>query len=87
MFGTGIPVYSLDYKIEPSGSGFVIDGTVKQSGVPDGFTMPVPIFADDEFLGRVQVGDGEGEFRFRVSKKPERVLIDPFATVLASVPN
>jgi hypothetical protein len=82
VFGTGVPVYSLDYKIQASGNAFVVEGTVKQSGVPGGFTMPVPVYADSEFLGRVQASEGEGEFRFRVTKKPERVLIDPHNEVL-----
>jgi hypothetical protein len=82
VFETGIPAYELDYKIETAQSGFVVQGAIKQSGVPDGFTMPVPLYADDQLLGRVQVSDAEAEFRFTVSKKPERVVIDPQETVL-----
>ncbi|MBI2149261.1 MAG: hypothetical protein HYU27_01480 [Acidobacteria bacterium] len=84
VFGTGIPAYTLDYQVQPSQNGFVVEGTVKQSGVPDGFTMPVPIYADDELLGRVAVGENEVEFRFRATKKPERVIIDPLRTILTS---
>jgi len=47
--------------------------------------MPIPVFADDTLLGRVLVGDTEGEFRFKVEKKPERVVIDPRADVLANL--
>jgi hypothetical protein len=82
VFGTGVPTYALDYKIEADGNTFVIEGTIKQSGVPDGFVMLVPVFADDEFIGRVVVGDSEGEFRFRVTKKPERIVVDPHMDVL-----
>lgn len=84
VFGTGIPVYSLDYQVQPGQNEFVVEGTIKQSGVPDGFTMPVPVYADDELLGRVTVGENEVEFRFRVTKKPERVVIDPRQTILTS---
>jgi hypothetical protein len=46
--------------------------------------MPVPVYADNEYLGTVQVGESDGQFRFQVSKKPERVLIDPEMTVLTA---
>ena len=77
VFDTGVPTYTFDYKVESSGPQFTLEGTIKQSGVPDGFAMPVPLFADGQYVGSVQVSDSEGEFRFRVAKKPERVVIDP----------
>jgi hypothetical protein len=80
--GTGIPSYALEYKIEPVQNGFVIEGAITQSEVPDTFVMPVPIYADDEMLGRVSVGDEDGHFRFNVKKRPERVAIDPHDTIL-----
>ena len=84
VFATGVPVYTADYKIEPSGSEFAITGTIKQAGVPEGFSMLVPIYADDEYLGSVPVGDSEGDFRFRVIKKPERIVVDPEGTILTA---
>jgi hypothetical protein len=83
VFATGVPAYSLESRVEASGNAFVVQGTVRQSGVPDGFTMPVPVYADDQLLGRVQVGEGEGEFKFRVTKKPEKILLDPDHEVLS----
>jgi aminopeptidase N len=85
VFGMGVPTYKVDYKVEASGSAFIIEGTIKQTDVPDSFTMPVPLYADDEFLGRVTVSDAEGDFRFRVTKKPERVVIDPERTILTTI--
>ena len=85
VFGTGIPKYTLDYAVEPEGNAFIVRGTITQAGVPDDFIMPIPVFADDTLLGRVLVGDTEGEFRFKVDKKPERVVIDPRADVLANL--
>ena len=85
VFGTGIPKYTLDYTVELEGNAFIVRGTITQAGVPDDFIMPIPVFADDTLLGRVLVGDTEGEFRFKVDKKPERVVIDPRADVLANL--
>jgi hypothetical protein len=83
VFGVGVPSYALDYQIEPSGNAFTIQGKIKQANVPDGFAMPVPIYADDEFLGSVSAGDAEGEFRFKAAKRPDKVLADPHRDVLS----
>jgi len=85
VFATGLPSYSVEYKIAGSGSEFMIEGTITQMGVPDGFVMSVPIYADSESLGTVQVGESDGQFKFRVSKKPERLAIDPEMTILTAV--
>jgi hypothetical protein len=82
VFGTGIPKYELDYEIGQTGGAFVIEGKILQKGVPEVFTMPVPLYADDEFLGRVEVSGEGGSFRFEVKRRPSRVLLDPYETVL-----
>ena len=84
VFATGIPKYSVDYRIEAAGGEFMIEGRITQDGVPDGFSMPVPLYADADYLGTVDVGDSEGQFRFRLARQPERILIDPEMTVLTS---
>ena len=85
VFGTGVPAYRLDYKLEPSQNGFTIEGTIQQSNVSENFVMPIPVYADGEFLGRVAVSDEPGHFRFAVKKRPERVAMDPHGTVLAKL--
>ncbi len=82
IFGTGLPVYEMDYKIQPADNGFVISGNVKQTEVPEAFTMPVPVYADDMLLGRV-VGESQSEFQFRISRKPEHVTLDPHLEILS----
>jgi hypothetical protein len=82
VFGTGVPGYAVDYQVESAGDGFIVQGKIKQSNVPDDFAMPVPLYADDQFLGNVTVSEDEGEFRFRVTKKPEKILIDPHKDIL-----
>ena len=84
VFATGLPTYATEHKIEASGNEFTIQGKVEQTGVPDSFTMPVPIFADGQYLGTVQVGDSEGQFKFRVGKKPALLTIDPEMTILTA---
>ena len=79
VFATGLPTYSLDYKVAEDGNGVVVEGAITQTGVPDGFTMPVRLLADSDFLGTVEVGESDGRFRFRTRNKPERVIIDEMA--------
>jgi len=86
VFAAGLPSYSVDYKVEGSGNEFTVAGEITQSGVPDGFIMPVPLYADTEYLGNVQVGESEGQFKFRLRAKPERLLIDPQMTILTANP-
>ena len=83
VFGSGIPKYTMDYKVEASGGSFVVEGAIKQSDVPDDFIMPVPVYADDMLLGKVVVDAQGGTFRFTVKQKPSRVMMDPRATVLS----
>jgi aminopeptidase N len=87
VLGTGIPSYTLDYKIQPGPKGFVIQGSIKQAGVDDDFIMPIPVYADDQLLGRVVVGSEAGTFRFEVKSKPAKVLVDPQLTVLTQNKN
>ena len=86
VFATGLPSYSTDYKIDSAANQWTIEGTITQSGVPEGFVMPVPLYADNEYLGSVQVGESEGQFKFRISKKPERLVVDPEMTILTGDP-
>jgi aminopeptidase N len=85
VFGTGIPTYSLDYTINESGDGYSIEGTVRQEGVPEGFVMPVPVFADDVLLGSVIVSDDRGNFKFTAKSRPSRLVLDPQGTILARI--
>ncbi len=82
VFGTGIPKYELQYKVEQASDGFVIQGKIEQREVPDTFTMPVPVYADETLLGRVDVNGDAGDFTFAVKTRPTRVLLDPENTVL-----
>jgi len=83
VFGTGVPAYALDFKIEPATGGFAISGNITQKEVPDTFEMQVPLFGDDRFLGNVTVSSSGGEFRFVTRMRPQQVLLDAQKTILA----
>ena len=82
VFGTGVPAYALDFKVEAAPGGYAITGNITQSGVPDTFEMPVPLFADERPLGNVTVSSSGGEFRFVTRTRPQQVLLDPEKTIL-----
>src|SRR5262249_17245534 len=86
VFGTGIPEYALYYKVESAGNAFIVEGKIKQSKVADDFAMPVPLYGDDQLLGTVNVSEDEGAFRFRVAKRPEKVVIDLKGNILTFNP-
>ena len=87
VFGAGVPIYSLDYAVQSSDSGFTVTGRIIQEGVSSPFAMLVPLYVDDgedlRELGRVVVGDGRGGFRFTVRTRPKNLVIDPHGSVLA----
>jgi hypothetical protein len=82
VFGVGVPSYTLNHKVEPAPGGFAISGNITQSGVPPTFEMPVPVYADDVYLGTVTVSSDGGEFRFVTPNRPQQVLVDPRRTLL-----
>jgi hypothetical protein len=85
VFGTGVPTYTVTFKVDPAPAGFAISGEITQAGVPDTFEMTVPLYADDTYLGHVLVSSDGGEFRFVTPTKPEKVLVDPRRTVLTGM--
>jgi hypothetical protein len=61
---------------------------VRQSGVPDTFTVAVPIEIHvpgraEPVEVRVQTEDGEATFAVPVAQRPSRVVLDPKDSVLA----
>ncbi len=88
VHATGIPRYSLDYKVSPGAKGFQIQGTLTQEGVPDTFLARVPLYttqgtAKPELLGWVVTSGMETPFRLRSAAKPDHLVVDPGQTLLA----
>jgi hypothetical protein len=82
VFDSGIPEYKMEYQVEQAAAGFLVSGTIEQSGVPATFEMPVPVYGDDVLLGHVNVSADAGTFRFTTPMRPQQVLIDPMGVVL-----
>jgi len=85
---TGLPSYAVEFHVRAVGNRFQIRGTLSQDGVPDLFTMPVPLYAAPTngkpvFLGSVVTTGAETKFQFWCSFHPARILIDPQHTILS----
>lgn len=90
VYETGIPRYKLSWQLRGSPQrGWRVEGTIEQSGVPQLFIMPVPLYAQAgnqvTRLGTVVVTGDKVAFRFPVKAKPEKLLLDPQLTLLCQV--
>ncbi|HEV2490397.1 MAG TPA: M1 family aminopeptidase [Candidatus Acidoferrales bacterium] len=84
---TGIPEYSVSFRVRPRGERLEVEGTLEQKGVSDVFAEAVPIYAVrtrgwPEYLGRVITTGPETKFRFAIGFRPIRLAIDPEHTIL-----
>lgn len=88
--GTGIPHYRIEFTSQHTEKGVVVKGKLFQTGVPESFIAPVPIYASMEgkanvFLGTVDAAGSETSFHFITQGTPRKLQIDPQKTILCSV--
>ncbi len=84
---SGIPHYSVEFTVRPKASGFLVRGTLKQSGVPENFIAAVPLYGvraggKPVPLGTVVTSGAETPFQIVSHVRPKRLLIDPQLTLL-----
>jgi Peptidase family M1 domain len=82
VHATGIPHYSVAYKVSATGKGYVVHGSLRQGGVGDTFLARVPLYRSNRpgkpvLLGWVVTSGLETSFRFHSPVNPEHILIDP----------
>jgi hypothetical protein len=88
--GTAIPFYRWSYTVTPSaGGGATLNLKVRQSDVPEGFRMPVPVMIEytdgTEERRFVTVSKAEETFPLTLPRAPKEVVFDPDVAVLARV--
>ncbi len=84
---TGIPHYSVEFAVQAQAKGFLVRGTLKQSGVPEDFLAGVPLYAarpgsKPVLLGTVVTSGERTPFQFVSPVRPKRIVIDPQLTLL-----
>jgi hypothetical protein len=86
---TAIPTYRWSTATAPAAGGVTLYLTVRQSDVPDGFRMPVPVrieYSDGTAERRVvNVAKAEETFSLALPRAPRGVVFDPDGAVLAKV--
>jgi hypothetical protein len=87
--GTGIPRYHVEFTSHAMGKGFLVKGTLTQTGVPRSFIAPVPIYATSAmghpiYLGTVTAESAKTAFHFIAPTQPHKLLIDPEMTLLCA---
>lgn len=84
--GTGIPRYRVEFTAKQLDSGYLVRGTLRQTGVPKGFVAPVPIHAStggkSAYLGTVVTSGEKTAFHFITPNAPHKLQIDPQMTLL-----
>jgi len=85
--GTSIPHYKVEFTSRRTEKGFQIRGKLRQTGVPDSFLAPVPLYAATNlgrsvYLGTITAIGEETSFSFTSAVEPHKLLIDPHRTLL-----
>jgi Peptidase family M1 domain len=87
--GTGVPHYRVEFSAKATEKGFLVKGTLTETGVPRSFIAPVPIYAvgamnHAAYLGTVTAESVKTAFHFITPTQPHKLLIDPEMTLLCA---
>ncbi len=87
VHGTGIPHYRVEFTSHAAENGFLVKGTLLQTGVPRSFIAPVPLYAGGPngrniYLGTVTAEGAKTSFHFTTTVAPRKLVIDPEMTLL-----
>ncbi len=90
VYGTGIATYHLDYTVQSAANNqWLVNGTVTQSGVPDGWKDLIPIYVHVQgkaiHLGLLMVRGKTTPFKFEMPMKPDKISLNDDAEMLAEI--
>ncbi len=88
VYSTGVPVLQMEYKVTGKAPQFRVAGVIRQSGVPEDFSVAAPVEIQVPGGGRkietrVQTANGETPFSITLRERPARVQLDPQDSILA----
>jgi aminopeptidase N len=86
--GTAVPTYTFSWATDHDSAGVVAHLRVRQSDVPDGFKMYVPVlikFAQGEAMIRLLVRGDTTNATVRLPAQPVSMELNPLESVLADV--
>jgi aminopeptidase N len=86
VYGTGVPELKLAYSVKGKPGAYKLTGTVTQTGVPDDFTVRVPIEIQSARgpakTIQVATGDDPAQFSIPVSSANAKAVLDPHWSIL-----
>ena len=91
VYGADIPAYKFSYKLSDAGGGQTeLSMTITQSEVPETFKMRLPVYlvvnGAQRRLGVIRVsGSKPYTASIKLPMRPEKVLLDPEHSILASI--
>jgi hypothetical protein len=88
VYGTAVPTYTFSWSAEQDSAGFTAHLRVRQSDVPDGFAMYVPVlikFDQGEAIVRMLVRGPTTDAKIRLPAEPKSMQLNPLESVLAEV--
>jgi len=90
VYGTGIPEYSFNYRLEPVPDGkWKVTATVRRTGVPDNWMDPLPVYVHmnkrSSRIGWIIAYEGTASIEFLLPSKPDKVSINDNEDILAEV--
>lgn len=91
VYGTDVPRYVADLKLEPAGEETRIHGTLRQEGVGKGFRALVPVYVEFGKNETLRIGIvpmvGEAsvpvDVKLKLPKKPHKALVNAHGELLA----
>jgi len=88
VYGTAVPTYTFSWSANADSAGYAAHVRVRQSDVPEGFAMYVPIlikFAQGEAIVRMLVRGPTTDATIRLPAQPTGMQLNPLESVLAEV--
>lgn len=86
VYGTGVPALKLTYSVKGRPGAYRLTGVVKQSEVPDDFTVAVPVEVQTgrgkPVVHLVRTSDGDVAFTVPVASASAKAVLDPGWSVL-----
>jgi len=89
VYGTEVPHYKFSYNLTPKEGGkFLLEGSLEQSGVSNGFKMLVPVYGEFEGkiyrIGTAKVeGNNTTSIKLLLPEQPKRIMINHFHDLLS----
>ena len=90
VYGTGVPHYEFQYKVNEQNGKWVVDGTVSQSGVPADWRDVLPVYVHlpggkSAQAGWLRVTGASTPLTMTLPMKPEKISLNDFEDTLAII--